>query len=107
MQADLRLCWSHIPHCWESHELAQTTYVILGILSISFRDMEIQWFLKFGDICHISFRDKGYFSKYLKGYGILGPPPPLPGPLLWHLLEVQPTCSGDSKSFIYYGLKVR
>ena len=28
----------------------------------------------FGDICHFSFRDVGYFSKYLKGYGILGPP---------------------------------
>ena len=22
-QADLRLCWSHIPHCWKSHALAQ------------------------------------------------------------------------------------
>ena len=21
-QADLRLCWSHIPYCWKSHELA-------------------------------------------------------------------------------------
>ena len=21
--ADLRLCWSHIPHCWKSHALAQ------------------------------------------------------------------------------------
>ena len=21
-QADLRLCWSHIPHCWISHVLA-------------------------------------------------------------------------------------
>ena len=21
-QADLRLCWSHIPHCWKSHALA-------------------------------------------------------------------------------------
>ena len=28
----------------------------------------------FGDICHFSFRDVVYFSKYLKGYGILGPP---------------------------------
>ena len=23
VQADLRLCWSHIPHCWKSHALAQ------------------------------------------------------------------------------------
>ena len=38
-------------------------------------DMGIQCFLNCGDICHISFRDMGYFSKYLKGYGILGPPP--------------------------------
>ena len=22
MQADLRLCWSHIPHCWKSHVAA-------------------------------------------------------------------------------------
>ena len=22
VQADLRLCWSHIPHCWKSHALA-------------------------------------------------------------------------------------
>ena len=25
----------------------------------------------FGDICHFSFRDVGYFAKYLNGYGIL------------------------------------
>ena len=36
--------------------------------------MGIQCFLIIGDICHISFRDMGYFSKYLKGYGILGTP---------------------------------
>ena len=30
---------------------------------INFRDMGIQCFLNFGDICHISFRDIGYFSK--------------------------------------------
>ena len=47
---------------------------ILGILSNIFRDMGIQGFLNFGDICHIYFRDMGYFPKYLKGYGILGPP---------------------------------
>ena len=23
MQVDLRLCWSHIPHCWKSHAAAQ------------------------------------------------------------------------------------
>ena len=43
--------------------------------------MGIQSFLNFGDICHIYFRDMGYFFKYLKGFGILGPPPP-PGPHL-------------------------
>ena len=26
-QADLRLCWLHIPHCWKSHALTQITYV--------------------------------------------------------------------------------
>ena len=35
---------------------------------------------EFGDICHFSFRDMGYFSKYLKGYWILGYWDPLPGP---------------------------
>ena len=25
-QADLRLCWSYIPHCWKSHALAQYTF---------------------------------------------------------------------------------
>ena len=27
-QADLRLCWSHIPHCWKSHALA---HIILAL----------------------------------------------------------------------------
>ena len=26
-QADLRLCWSHIPYCWKSHALAQFIHV--------------------------------------------------------------------------------
>ena len=30
-QADLRLCWSHIPHCWKSHALAQFSNVCLAI----------------------------------------------------------------------------
>ena len=30
---------------------------------INFRDMGIQCFLNFGDICHISFKDMGHFSK--------------------------------------------
>ena len=42
--------------------------------------MGIQCFLNFGDICHIYFRDMGYFSESFKGYGILGPPPPFPEP---------------------------
>ena len=46
---------------------------ILGILSINFRDMGIQGFLIFLDICHF-FRDMGYFPEYLKRYEILGPP---------------------------------
>ena len=37
-------------------------------------DMGIQCFRNFEDICHIYFLDMGYFSKYLKGCGILGPP---------------------------------
>ena len=27
-QADLRLCWSHIPHCWKSHATAQVIIFI-------------------------------------------------------------------------------
>ena len=30
--------------------------------------------LNLGDICPFLFRDMGYFSKYLKGYGIPGTP---------------------------------
>ena len=32
-QADFRLCWSHIPHCWKSHALAH----IVILLSITVR----------------------------------------------------------------------
>ena len=36
-QADLRLCWSHIPHCWQSHAAAQMIYgyCSLSVLEIS------------------------------------------------------------------------
>ena len=27
MQADLGLCWSHIPHCWKSHVAAHINYI--------------------------------------------------------------------------------
>ena len=42
------------------------------------KDKGMQCSLNFGDVCHIYFRDMGYFSKQLKGYWILGPP--VPGP---------------------------
>ena len=60
--------------------------VILEILSLNLRDIGLQRFQVFVDICQFLFRDMEYFSKYLKGYGILGnpnthaPPPPLQGP---------------------------
>ena len=47
---------------------------ILGILSITFRDMGTQCFLNFGDICHISFKDMGYFLKIIKGILDTGAP---------------------------------
>ena len=47
------------PYCIEKFN----EIVILGILVITFRDIEIQCFLIFGDIGHISFRDMGYLSK--------------------------------------------
>ena len=30
-QADLRLCWSHIPHCWKSHAHAHIIFYYCGI----------------------------------------------------------------------------
>ena len=40
-------------------------YIFKGIRDtwINLRGLGIQCFLKFGDICHIYFRDMGYFSK--------------------------------------------
>ena len=40
--------------------------------------MGIQCFLNFGDICHIYFRDMGYFFKIIEGIRDTGTP--LPGP---------------------------
>ena len=28
MQADLRLCWLHLPYCWKSHALAHDTLIV-------------------------------------------------------------------------------
>ena len=30
VQADLRLCWSHIPHCWKSHGSIISTLALLS-----------------------------------------------------------------------------
>ena len=33
-QADLRLCWLHIPYCWKSHALARFVFgvnIVLGV----------------------------------------------------------------------------
>ena len=35
-QADLRLCWSHIPHCWKSHVVAQIMNAINKSNQLSF-----------------------------------------------------------------------
>ena len=57
-------------------ESVSSLKVILRILSIFSRDMGIQSFLIFGDICQKKkMKDTGYFVKKLMGYGILGPPP--------------------------------
>ena len=37
-QADLRLCWLHIPHCWKSHALAQ---LYLEIHQTGIRDLNV------------------------------------------------------------------
>ena len=31
VQTDLRVCWSHIPHCWKSHALAQYYAVLVQL----------------------------------------------------------------------------
>ena len=41
---------------------------------INCRDMWIQYFLNFGDICHIYFRDMAYFFKIIKGIWDTGTP---------------------------------
>ena len=33
-QADLRLCWSHIPHCWKSHVVAQI-YLVFSLKKVN------------------------------------------------------------------------
>ena len=37
-QADLRLCWSHIPHCWKSHVAAQ-----LCVITSCWKDSRTAW----------------------------------------------------------------
>ena len=36
-QADLSLCWSHIPHCWKSHALAQFIFICISALDVLYR----------------------------------------------------------------------
>ena len=66
----------------------------------NFRDIGIQRFQIFGDICQFLFRDMEYFSKYLKGYGILGTP--FRGlnrinlsSYLGHIIQLLPLCEGN------------
>ena len=33
-QANLRLCWSHIPYCWKSHALAHIIQAAKKVLSL-------------------------------------------------------------------------
>ena len=40
-QADLRHCWSHIPHCWKSHALAHFSYEILFISLLTSKDGQV------------------------------------------------------------------
>ena len=35
-QADLRLCWSHIPHCWKSHVALLMFLKLFGPIIVSF-----------------------------------------------------------------------
>ena len=55
-QADLRLCWLHIPHCWKSHALAHF-YLTLRMLG------------NFSCFCSplLTFFQKLTFSKVLSG----------------------------------------
>ena len=40
-QADLRLCWSHIPHCWRFHALAHMVHPLGDI-----RDLDLYWWFQ-------------------------------------------------------------
>ena len=42
-QADLRLCWSHIPYCWKSHVLAQIYYKMTRCITLVLVASEKSW----------------------------------------------------------------
>ena len=35
VQADLRICWSHIPHCWKSHVAANIDWSDSGMCRLA------------------------------------------------------------------------
>ena len=45
-QADLRLCWSHIPHCWKSHVTAQIYFfrTEMQIFSLNWMMQSVRFF---------------------------------------------------------------
>ena len=44
-QADLRLCWSHIPHCWKSHALAHFWVILcIGKCTMCFEMTKVRLF---------------------------------------------------------------
>ena len=56
MQAELRLCWSHIPHCWKSRVKAQIYYIISRHRTQSrtfawYACFPLIWFGKTAEIC--------------------------------------------------------
>ena len=42
-QADLRLCWSHIPHCWKSHVAARMTLNNSHFFNVPCREKTCLW----------------------------------------------------------------
>ena len=47
VQADLRLCWSHIPHCWKSHVAAHLSFWLWSFGISSWREWWVEQKQKF------------------------------------------------------------
>ena len=75
-QADLRLCWSHIPHCWKLHALAYfvLTYNINWALERQADPTFVcKWFYRFQCKNIACDRQSNYFGTMKVAYSLLAP----------------------------------